>query len=72
MAGAEHIYTRPSCTRHDRNARPHAPAGTFTGSVAVAGYLYSSLFDIYYAWNQLDEASDALRQLLQIAQDGNR
>ena len=43
--------------------------GNFTGSIAVAGYLYSSLFDIYYAWNQLDEASDALRQLLQIAQD---
>ena len=39
------------------------------GSAAIAGYLYSSLFDISYAWNRLDEASDALRHLLRIARD---
>jgi len=41
----------------------------FAGSIAIAGYLFSSLFDIYYTWNRLDEASSALHHLLQIAQD---
>jgi LuxR family maltose regulon positive regulatory protein len=39
------------------------------GSSAVAGYLLASLFDISYAWNQLEEASDTLHRLLHIAQD---
>ena len=39
------------------------------GSTALAGFLLASLFDIYYAWNRLEEASDALRRLLRIAQD---
>jgi LuxR family transcriptional regulator, maltose regulon positive regulatory protein len=39
------------------------------GGTAVAGYLLASLFDISYAWNRLDEASDALGRLLRLAQD---
>src|SRR5229473_540622 len=39
------------------------------GSTALAGFLLASLFDIYYAWNRLEEASDALHRLLGIAQD---
>ena len=39
------------------------------GSTALAGFLLASLFDIYYAWNRLEEASDALHRLLRIAQD---
>src|SRR6266487_1125023 len=39
------------------------------GSTAIAGYLFASLFDISYAWNRLEEASDALLHLLHIAQD---
>src|SRR2546423_4200740 len=39
------------------------------GSTALAGFLLASLFDIYYAWNRLEEASDALRRLLRIVQD---
>ncbi len=38
-------------------------------STAIAGYLLASLFDIYYAWNRLEEASDVLQRLLCIAQD---
>ena len=38
-------------------------------STAIAGYLFASLFDISYAWNQLKEASDALLHLLSIAHD---
>jgi LuxR family maltose regulon positive regulatory protein len=39
------------------------------GSTAIAGYLFASLFDIFYTWNRLDEASDAMLHLLRIAQD---
>jgi LuxR family maltose regulon positive regulatory protein len=39
------------------------------GSAAIAGYLLASLFDISYAWNRLEEASEALHRLLRIAQD---
>src|SRR6266700_3546675 len=39
------------------------------GSTAIAGYLLASLFDISYAWNRLEEASDSLLHLLRIAQD---
>ncbi len=39
------------------------------GRAAIAGYLLASLFDVYYAWNRLEEASDALRRLQGIAQD---
>ncbi len=39
------------------------------GGTAVAGYLLASLFDIHYAWNRLEEASDALHRLLCLAQD---
>ncbi len=39
------------------------------GSTAIAGYLLASLFDISYAWNRLEEASDTLLHLLRIAQD---
>src|SRR5207245_4161986 len=34
------------------------------GRTALAGFLLASLFDISYAWNRLEEASDALRRLL--------
>ena len=34
------------------------------GRTAIAGYLLASLFDIYYAWNRLEEASNALNRLL--------
>src|SRR6266571_2307325 len=40
-----------------------------SGRTALAGFLLASLFDISYAWNRLEEASDALRHLLRIAQD---
>jgi LuxR family transcriptional regulator, maltose regulon positive regulatory protein len=39
------------------------------GRTALAGFLLASLFDISYAWNRLEEASDALCRLLRIAQD---
>jgi LuxR family maltose regulon positive regulatory protein len=39
------------------------------GRTAMAGYLHYSLFNVYYAWNQLDEASDCLQRLLTLAQD---
>ena len=39
------------------------------GRTALAGFLLASLFDIFYTWNRLEEASDALRRLLRIAQD---
>jgi ATP/maltotriose-dependent transcriptional regulator MalT len=39
------------------------------GSTAIAGYLFASLFDSSYAWNRLEEASEALHRLLRIAQD---
>jgi DNA-binding CsgD family transcriptional regulator len=39
------------------------------GSTPIAGYLLASLFDISFAWNRLEEASDALLRLLRIAQD---
>src|SRR5260370_36737589 len=38
------------------------------GSTALAGFLLTSLFDISYAWNRLEEASDPLHRLLCIAQ----
>jgi LuxR family maltose regulon positive regulatory protein len=39
------------------------------GRTAMAGYLYGTLFDIFYAWNRLEEAADALQRMLRIAQD---
>src|SRR5258708_6108169 len=39
------------------------------GRTALAGFLLASLFDIFYAWDRLEEASDALQRLLRIAQD---
>jgi LuxR family maltose regulon positive regulatory protein len=39
------------------------------GSTAIAGYLLASHFDISYAWNRLEEASDTLLHLLRIARD---
>ena len=39
------------------------------GHTAEAGYLYYSLFNVSYARNRLEEASDALHRLLGIAQD---
>ncbi|HEX6554717.1 MAG TPA: LuxR C-terminal-related transcriptional regulator [Ktedonobacteraceae bacterium] len=39
------------------------------GSNALAGFLLASLFDISYAWNRLEEASDWLHRLLCLAQD---
>jgi LuxR family maltose regulon positive regulatory protein len=39
------------------------------GSTAIAGYLFASLFDISYAWNRMEEASNALHHLLRIAHD---
>src|SRR2546429_1290878 len=39
------------------------------GRTALAGFLLASLFDISYAWDRLEEASDALCRLLGIAQD---
>jgi LuxR family transcriptional regulator, maltose regulon positive regulatory protein len=40
-----------------------------SGGTPVAGYLLFTLFNVYYAWNRLDEASDVLHRLLRIAQD---
>ncbi|HZU68373.1 MAG TPA: LuxR C-terminal-related transcriptional regulator [Ktedonobacteraceae bacterium] len=40
-----------------------------SGGTPVAGYLLFALFNVSYAWNRLDEAADALRRLLRIAQD---
>jgi LuxR family maltose regulon positive regulatory protein len=39
------------------------------GRTAWAGYLHYFLFYAYYAWNRLDEAADAIRQTLRIAQE---
>ncbi len=39
------------------------------GGTPVAGYLLFSLFTVFYAWNRLEEASDALHRLQRIAQD---
>lgn len=39
-----------------------------SGGTPVAGYLLFCLFNIFYAWNRLEEASDVLRRLLRIAQ----
>jgi LuxR family transcriptional regulator, maltose regulon positive regulatory protein len=39
------------------------------GSTPVAGYLLASLFDISYAWNRLEEASNWLHRLQRLAQD---
>jgi ATP/maltotriose-dependent transcriptional regulator MalT len=35
----------------------------------TSGYLYYCLFNVSYAWNRLDEASDWLRRMQQIAED---
>ena len=40
-----------------------------SGGTPVAGYLLFALFNVSYAWNRLEEASEALRRLLRIAQD---
>jgi len=40
-----------------------------SGGTPVAGYLLFTLFNVYYARNRLDEASDVLHRLLRIAQD---
>jgi LuxR family maltose regulon positive regulatory protein len=39
------------------------------GSIALAGYLLASLFDISYSWNRLEEASDVLQRLQSLAHD---
>jgi LuxR family maltose regulon positive regulatory protein len=39
------------------------------GSIAIAGYLLASLFDVSYAWNWLEEASDVLQRLQSLAHD---
>ncbi len=39
------------------------------GRTALSGFLLASLFDIFYAWDRLEEASDTLQRLLRIAQD---
>ncbi len=39
------------------------------GGTPVAGYLLFTLFNVYYAWNRLEEASDVMHRLLRIAQD---
>src|SRR5712691_4479840 len=40
-----------------------------SGGTPVAGYLLFTLFNVYYAWNRLEEASDVMHHLLRIAQD---
>ncbi len=40
-----------------------------SGGTPVAGYLLFSLFNVYYAWNRLEEAANAMHRLLRIAQD---
>jgi LuxR family maltose regulon positive regulatory protein len=40
-----------------------------SGGTPVAGYLLFPLFNVYYAWNRLEEASGVLHRLLRIAQD---
>jgi len=40
-----------------------------SGGTPVAGYLLFALFQVSYAWNRLEEASDVLQRLLHIAQD---
>ncbi|HLZ57326.1 MAG TPA: LuxR C-terminal-related transcriptional regulator [Ktedonosporobacter sp.] len=39
------------------------------GRMAMAGYIYMSLFDVYYAWNRLEEAENALSRLMHIGQE---
>lgn len=39
------------------------------GHTAMAGYLYSALFHVYYAWNRLEEAADILSRLIGIGQE---
>ena len=39
------------------------------GSTPVAGYLLACLFDISYAWNRLEEASNWVHRLQRLAQD---
>src|SRR5207248_9008536 len=39
------------------------------GRTFQAGYLYYQLFEVSYAWNRLEEASDRLQRLQRIAQD---
>jgi LuxR family maltose regulon positive regulatory protein len=39
------------------------------GRTFQAGYLYYQLFEVSFAWNQLEEASDWLQRLQRIAQD---
>jgi LuxR family maltose regulon positive regulatory protein len=39
------------------------------GRTALAGYLYGTLFDIFYAQNRLEKAADALQRMFRIAQD---
>jgi LuxR family transcriptional regulator, maltose regulon positive regulatory protein len=40
-----------------------------SGGTPVAGYLLFALFNVSYAWNRLEEASDVLQRLQRIAQD---
>jgi LuxR family maltose regulon positive regulatory protein len=40
-----------------------------SGGTPVAGYLLFALFNVSYAWNRLEEASDVLHRLRRIAQD---
>lgn len=39
------------------------------GETPVAGYLLFALFNVYYAWNRLEEATEVLQRLRRIAQD---
>src|SRR5258708_9166433 len=39
------------------------------GRTFLSGYLYYQLFNVYYAWDRLEEAADWLKQLQRIAQD---
>jgi LuxR family maltose regulon positive regulatory protein len=40
-----------------------------SGGTPVTGYLLFTLFNVYYAWNRLEEAADGMHRLLRIAQD---
>jgi LuxR family maltose regulon positive regulatory protein len=47
----------------------HTLLEQISGGTPVAGYLLFALFNVYYAWNRLQEASLALHRLRHIAQD---
>jgi len=39
------------------------------GYTSMAGYLHYYLFNVFYSWNRLEEASDSLRRLIHLGQD---